>query len=97
MHNPSALANVALVLVVAGWALASYAFLSMIGDPLPTVSHARIEAARHTALALLLLGVLSLAMSLWLASRSFSAARIRASCTFAAFVIPATVIIANLF
>jgi hypothetical protein len=101
MNNRSMMANVALVLVAIGWVLASYGVLSMLGDPSPTVPRAQIKAhmaaARHISVALLLIGVQSLAMSLWLAGCSFSAARIRSSCTLAAFIIPATVIIANLF
>jgi hypothetical protein len=95
------MANVALVLVAIGWVIASYGVLSMLGDPSPTVPRAQIEAqmtaARHVSVALLLIGVLGLAMSSWLAGFSFSVARIRTSCTLAAFIIPATVIIANLF
>ncbi len=67
----SRFADLALVLVAAGWLLCFYGVMSQLGDPSPTTPSSVIEAHRHTSIAILLVGVLCLVSSLWLSGRSY--------------------------
>ncbi|WP_426687215.1 hypothetical protein [Rhodanobacter ginsengiterrae] len=85
-------ANLALLLVVVGWALAYYGVMSQLGDPSPSVPHAQIEAARHVSLVVLYIGVVSILAALWLSGYSFSAAKVRASVCVALILLPSVVV-----
>jgi len=86
-------ANLALLLVVAGWLLAYYGVMSQLGDPSPSVPHAQIEASRHLSLAMLFIGVASILAALWLSGYSFSAAKVRASACAALILLPSVAVI----
>ena len=92
MKHTSA-ANLALLLVVAGWLLAYYGVMSQLGDPSPSVPHAQIEASRHLSLAILFAGVVSILVALWLSGYSFSAAKVRASACVALVLLPAVAVV----
>jgi|SRR6185437_433571 len=83
-------ANTSLVLVVLGWPLTYYGFLSNAGDGdfSPSLSHAEIVAAQHQAVAMLLIGMACLISALWLSGYAFSSARFRATIALAACVLP---------
>ncbi|HWG89056.1 MAG TPA: hypothetical protein VN679_14830 [Candidatus Acidoferrales bacterium] len=85
-------ANLALLLVVVGWALAYYGVMSQLGDPSPSVPHAQIEATRHVSLVVLCIGVVSILAALWLSGYSFSAAKVRASACVALILLPSVVV-----
>jgi hypothetical protein len=85
-------ANLALLLVVVGWALTYYGAMSQLGDPSPSVPHAQIEAARHLSFVVLCIGVVSILASLWLSGYSFSAAKVRASACVALIMLPSVVV-----
>jgi len=70
-------ANIALMLVVAGWLLMFIGVVSQMGTPSPSMSAVQLEENRHLSLAALLLGSLSLLGGLWLAGYSFLEARAR--------------------
>jgi ABC-type spermidine/putrescine transport system permease subunit II len=89
-------ANLAMMLVAVAWPLAIYGALSQLGDPSPSVSNAQLNAARHSSLAILLTGVLSLIAASWLSGYAFHGARRRAALTLAAVVMPAVVIYWNM-
>ncbi|WP_139350331.1 hypothetical protein [Rhodanobacter sp. C03] len=86
-------ANLALILVVAGWLLACYGVMSQLGDPSPSVPHAQIEAARHQSLAVLFIGVASILTALWLSGYSFSTAKVRASACAALVFLPSVAVV----
>jgi hypothetical protein len=100
MKNLPTAPNAALILVAAGWLLVACGGLPMPNDALSALSGARSAAAmtapRHTSVALILAGMICLAQSLRLAVYSFPVARIRAACTFAAFIIPVVFIVLHL-
>jgi Na+/melibiose symporter-like transporter len=83
-------ANTSLILVVLGWSLTYYGFISNAaeGDFSPRVSHAEIEAAQHQAAAMLLIGLVCLVATLWLSGYAFTSAKVRASLAVAAFALP---------
>lgn len=93
----SRLANVALALAIAGWLLAFYGVMSQFGDPAPTVPRSVIEVQRHVSLTVLLVGVLCLLGSLWLAGRTFTEARRRSLLTAILIFLPAAAVIASLY
>jgi hypothetical protein len=86
-------ANLALLLVVAGWLLAYYGVMSQLGDPSPSVPHAQIEASRHQSLAVLFIGVASILAALWLSGYSFSATKVRASACAALILLPSVAVV----
>jgi hypothetical protein len=86
-------ANLALLLVAAGWLLAYYGVMSQLGDPSPSVPHAQIEAARHLSLAILFVGVASILTALWLSGYSFSAAKVRAGACTALVLLPSVAVV----
>ncbi|MBT2144196.1 MULTISPECIES: hypothetical protein [unclassified Rhodanobacter] len=86
-------ANLALILVVAGWLLAFFGVTSQLGDPSPSVPRAQIEAARHLSIAVLGVGVVCILIALCLSGFSFTAAKVR-SCVCAALgFLPAIAVI----
>ncbi|HEV2622042.1 MAG TPA: hypothetical protein VGU65_08135 [Frateuria sp.] len=89
-------ANLALVLVVAGWLLAFYGVMSQLGDPSPSVPRAQIEAARHLSLAVLGVGVVCILAALCLSGFSFTAAKVRASVCAALGFLPAIAVILSM-
>jgi hypothetical protein len=89
-------ANLALLLVAAGWSLAYYGVMSQLGDPSPSVSHLQLEASRHLSLVVLCIGVVCVLASLWLAGYSFSAAKVRASVCAALIIFPSVAVILSL-
>lgn len=91
------LANLALVLAVAGWMLASYCVMSQLGDPVPTMSRSIIEGHRHVSTTILLLGVICLFSSLWLSGRAFPEAKKRSVLAVALITAPAIAVIASLY
>lgn len=90
-------ANLALILVPVGWALAGYGMLSTLGDPSTSVSRAQLEAMRHLSISLLLASVLILAGVLWLSGYAYRVAKVRAGAAAASVIIPLIAVIANLF
>jgi len=56
-----------------------------------------IEVQRHVSLTVLLVGILCLLGSLWLAGRTFTEARRRSLLTAILIFIPATAVIASLY
>jgi len=86
-------ANLAFLLVVAGWSLAFYGVMSQLGDPSPSVPHAQIEAARHLSLFVLCIGVVCVLAALWLSGYSFSATKVRASICAALILFPSVAVI----
>lgn len=91
------LANLALALAPLGWFMAYYGVMSQLGDPSPTVPRSVIESHRHASNTILLIGVICLAASLWLSGLSLVAARKRSLLAAALIVIPAAVVIADLY
>jgi len=89
-------ANLALVLVVAGWLLAFYGVMSQLGDPSPSVPRAQIEAARHLSLTVLGVGVMFVLAALCLSGFSFTVAKVRASVCVALGFLPAIAIIVSM-
>ncbi|GAA0248759.1 hypothetical protein [Rhodanobacter caeni] len=89
----TAAANLALLLVLAGWLLAYYGVMSQLGDPSPSVPHAQIEAARRQSLAVLFIGVASLLTALWLSGYSFSGAKVRAITCVALVLLPSVAVV----
>jgi hypothetical protein len=97
MKNLPTAPNAALMLVAAGWLLVACGGLPITGDALSSVRDGALTTApRHTSVALILAGAICLAQSLRLAVYSFPVARIRAACTFVAFIIPVLVIVLHL-
>lgn len=89
--------NLALVLAVVGWALATYGVLSQMGDPWPLERPPGFERARAISAVLLLIGLLCLTASLWFSGRAFAGARKRSLLGAALVVIPIILIAVSAF
>jgi hypothetical protein len=81
-------ANLALMLVLAGWLLLVWGVLRQLGDPSPMVPRAELEVARDTSLLFMFSGAAALVSSIWLSGRSFEHARVRAALALTLFVVP---------
>ena len=93
----SRLANLALVLVIAGWLLAFFGVMSQLGDPAPGVPRSVIESHRHVSITVLLVGILCLIGALWLSGYSFEKARKRSLLAAALIAIPAGAVVVSLY
>jgi di/tricarboxylate transporter len=85
-------ANAAIVLVIIGWFSYAYGVFSQMGDPVPWVTKAELEAHRLVAVTFMLLGVLLVLSSLWLSGYAFSSARWRSAFTTLCAVVPVVVL-----
>ncbi|GLQ88300.1 hypothetical protein [Dyella flagellata] len=91
------LANLALVLAVAGWLAAFCGTTAVLGDPAPTIPRSVIEAQRHLSTSVMLLGVLGILSSLWLSGRSFPEAKKRSILVIALIAVPAAAVAVSLY
>lgn len=90
-------ANVALVLVPLGWLLAVYGTLSVMGDYHPDTAREVIIANQNRSYAALSVGIICLAVALWLSGYSFRQARKRALLVGAAVAVPLLTVLLGLF
>ena len=95
--NSGRLANSALTLAVVGWLLAYYGATSQTGDPWPGTPHSVIESHRHASISILLIGVVCLLASQWLAGYVFHGARKRSLLVWLLIAGPAVAVIADLY
>lgn len=84
----TAAANIALCLVVMGWAASFWGLFAHLGDPDPRAPREVIEAENRFYWALFFVGVVAIASAMWLAGFSYSEAKIRSAFVAAATMAP---------
>jgi len=82
------LANLALLLVLAGWSLLAWGVVRNLGDPNPMTPRSELEAWREVSLFYMFSGVIVLVASVWLTGRVFEQARFRASLALLLVIVP---------
>jgi hypothetical protein len=90
-------ANLGLALAVTGWLITSLGFLFQGGDPPSTMSDSVIERHRDIAIAMLLVGLIFILTSMWLAGRSYAEAKVRSLLAMAVVVVPAIAAVVSLY
>jgi hypothetical protein len=89
-------ANLAIVLAVLAWPLLVYAVLSQLADPMPSLSHAELEALRHRSILVLSCGVLAIVASLWLSGFAYQSARVRSIVAVGLCVVPTIAVLVSM-
>ena len=90
-------ANIACALVILGWLMACYGVMSQFGDPAPTVPRSVIQSRHHVSTIILMVGMACLMGSLWLSGLSFAEARRRSLLVATLVVVPAGIVLAQLY